>query len=81
MMKLMLMKILMLIRQVHQKSLLFVAIGIFWKKGLNFNLISVMGCVMMYNDVYEPALAILLFQALMVLIIIVLLTELAKVKP
>ena len=36
---------------------------------------------MMYNDVYEPALAILLFQALMVLIIIVLLTELAKVKP
>ena len=40
-------KVLMLIRQVHQKSVLFATIGIFQVKGLSFNQMSAM-CVMMY---------------------------------
>ena len=34
MIELMFMKVLMLIRQVNQKNVLFVAIGIFWKNGV-----------------------------------------------
>ena len=40
-------KVLMLIRQVHQKSVLFVAIGNFRIKGLSFNRMHAVG-VMMY---------------------------------
>ena len=55
----------MLIREVLQKSALFVTSGLFWIKGLSFNQIS----------------TILLFQTFVVLIIFASLTELAKVMP
>ena len=38
-------KILMLRRQVHQKSGIFATIGIFWIKCLSFNLMSAMGVI------------------------------------
>ena len=47
MIELMFLKELMLIRQVHQKNLIFVTIGIFQIKGLSFNRMSVMD-IMMY---------------------------------
>ena len=39
-------KELMLIRQVHQKSVIFVTFSTFYTKGLTFNLMSAMGFTM-----------------------------------
>ena len=43
-----------LIRQANQKSAIFVTIGIFQIKGLNFKFLPWMSWCLCSNDVYEP---------------------------
>ena len=44
---------LMLIGQLHEKSAMFVTVGISWIKVSSFNQMSAIE-VMIHNDVYEP---------------------------